>query len=276
MRRTIYRLKPGAGYCKHCGGLIHNYDKHKRRECYSCAGRRASRKQIKQQGVNHSAWRSQIQEQSARYPKHLKTLGPKSRYRRHRLRMYLTIGSACFPAFLAIRWWNLQTRQSNDHYHSNSSILSMLISYIWKYHRPPEGRTDCPDCGQETDRFRPDGGRLRCSTCARDRERARIARKHSKRGNTNCYGVGIRRQLLEHWSWSCAYCETDLRKHQIHIDHVIPLAKGGKHEPGNFAPACMRCNSILKRDMLPEDVFTAEQVSKFREKHKQWTMTRQI
>ena len=28
------------------------------------------------------------------------------------------------------------------------------------------------------------------------------------------------------------------------IDHVIPLSKGGTHEPGNCRLACFRCNAI--------------------------------
>jgi 5-methylcytosine-specific restriction endonuclease McrA len=44
----------------------------------------------------------------------------------------------------------------------------------------------------------------------------------------------------------CAYCgATEL----IEVDHIVPLARGGAHEPTNLAPACRPCNRS-KRDRL--------------------------
>lgn len=37
----------------------------------------------------------------------------------------------------------------------------------------------------------------------------------------------------------CTYCGSTK---SIQVDHVIPLAKGGRHSVGNLAPACMTCN----------------------------------
>jgi len=33
------------------------------------------------------------------------------------------------------------------------------------------------------------------------------------------------------------------------IDHLIPLAKGGTHEPANVATACFECNCHIKREL---------------------------
>ena len=38
---------------------------------------------------------------------------------------------------------------------------------------------------------------------------------------------------------ACAYCGGDGR---LHLDHVVPLSRGGMHTPGNLVPACERCN----------------------------------
>ncbi len=37
----------------------------------------------------------------------------------------------------------------------------------------------------------------------------------------------------------CIYCGS---KKQIEIDHVIPIARGGRHSIGNLVPACRTCN----------------------------------
>jgi len=47
----------------------------------------------------------------------------------------------------------------------------------------------------------------------------------------------------------CVYCGTTER---ITIDHVIPLTRGGKHEPENLAPACLSCNSSKNDRLLSE------------------------
>ena len=42
----------------------------------------------------------------------------------------------------------------------------------------------------------------------------------------------------------CAYCEAT---GDLHIEHVVPIAKGGTHALGNIIPACKDCN-FSKRD----------------------------
>lgn len=37
----------------------------------------------------------------------------------------------------------------------------------------------------------------------------------------------------------CIYCGSKLL---IEIDHIIPIARGGRHSIGNLAPACRACN----------------------------------
>jgi hypothetical protein len=40
---------------------------------------------------------------------------------------------------------------------------------------------------------------------------------------------------------NCAYCDCELGK-EFHIDHVIPLARGGRDHPSNMVKACVKCN----------------------------------
>jgi 5-methylcytosine-specific restriction endonuclease McrA len=49
-------------------------------------------------------------------------------------------------------------------------------------------------------------------------------------------------QLWRRWvqfNHCCAYCGTN---GDLHMEHVIPISKGGEHHLGNIVPACQRCN----------------------------------
>lgn len=50
-------------------------------------------------------------------------------------------------------------------------------------------------------------------------------------------------RLKKEYSYCCAYCgcQTD-ENNPLHIDHMIPLSKGGQHLIENLLPACRRCN----------------------------------
>lgn len=49
----------------------------------------------------------------------------------------------------------------------------------------------------------------------------------------------------------CKYCRVDLKEHGYHIDHRIPLVKGGTNWPENLQLLCPRCN-LKKKDKMPE------------------------
>ena len=48
---------------------------------------------------------------------------------------------------------------------------------------------------------------------------------------------------------SCLYCQS---KDRITIDHIIPLARGGRHSIGNLAPACFDCNTRKGAKLVTE------------------------
>jgi 5-methylcytosine-specific restriction endonuclease McrA len=56
-------------------------------------------------------------------------------------------------------------------------------------------------------------------------------------------GKQIRARFAE-FNHRCAYCGVD---GNLHIEHVIPISKGGPHALGNIVPACKDCN-FSKRD----------------------------
>ena len=49
----------------------------------------------------------------------------------------------------------------------------------------------------------------------------------------------------------CYYCDT-LYNDQYHIDHMVPLVRGGTNEPHNICIACIQCN-LRKHTKMPWD-----------------------
>lgn len=50
----------------------------------------------------------------------------------------------------------------------------------------------------------------------------------------------------------CYYCGKRVPPDQLTMDHLIPLARGGKSERHNLVPACKECNN-KKKYLLPTE-----------------------
>lgn len=67
-------------------------------------------------------------------------------------------------------------------------------------------------------------------------------------------------------SYLCAYCNYNLKAleySKIHIDHIIPISKGGKDDPSNFAVVCSDCNT-LKSDLTMEEFLKKVEIKRNR------------
>lgn|SRR5215831_6307062 len=63
--------------------------------------------------------------------------------------------------------------------------------------------------------------------------------------------------ILTAQTFRCFWCDADItRKH--HVDHYIPLARGGSNWPSNIVLACARCNH-QRRDKMPDEFMTWRQ-----------------
>ena len=69
-------------------------------------------------------------------------------------------------------------------------------------------------------------------------EHVRRARKSSADGRFSASDV---QNLLGLQRWKCACCRVSLRR-GYHVDHIIPLAKGGSNWPWNLQLLCPPCN----------------------------------
>ena len=48
----------------------------------------------------------------------------------------------------------------------------------------------------------------------------------------------------------CHYCGKATPARELTMDHVVPIARGGKTTKGNVVPACKECNN-MKKQLLP-------------------------
>ncbi|MDZ7599365.1 MAG: HNH endonuclease [Desulfobacterales bacterium] len=48
----------------------------------------------------------------------------------------------------------------------------------------------------------------------------------------------------------CHYCQAPTPAQELTMDHIVPLARGGKTTRGNVAPCCKTCNT-RKKQLLP-------------------------
>jgi 5-methylcytosine-specific restriction endonuclease McrA len=54
--------------------------------------------------------------------------------------------------------------------------------------------------------------------------------------------LGIASALLARQKSKCACCRVDLKKVGHHLDHIVPLSKGGVNEDSNIQLLCPTCN----------------------------------
>lgn len=54
-----------------------------------------------------------------------------------------------------------------------------------------------------------------------------------------------RQAIIDRDQSRCYLCGKVCLPHQIHLDHIVPLARGGAHRADNLAVACAQCN-IMK------------------------------
>jgi 5-methylcytosine-specific restriction endonuclease McrA len=84
---------------------------------------------------------------------------------------------------------------------------------------------------------------IRCDPAhaKREREKARALRK------TDWWRAKIAAGV-------CHYCKRNVGAENLTLDHVLPVARGGKSTRGNCVPCCKECNSSKKAYTPAEQV----------------------
>lgn len=69
--------------------------------------------------------------------------------------------------------------------------------------------------------------------------RVRRARKHKSNGTHTAADLA---EILAAQGGRCAYCRADLKRTKKHVDHIVPLARGGSNGRANLQYLCQPCN----------------------------------
>lgn len=86
----------------------------------------------------------------------------------------------------------------------------------------------------------------------RNNPEARRANRRNRRARLRAAGGHVSaaewQSILDRFNGKCAKCGAS---ENIHMDHVVPLAKGGRHSIDNVQPLCQTCN--LRKHTKTED-----------------------
>lgn len=121
-------------------------------------------------------------------------------------------------------------------------------------HTKGSGRLTCGACRVCDAWFIDSDANITCSDECRDihrRQRKRIQQDRRRARKRDAYVADVyRREVFELDDYVCHLCDEPTDPGQVvphprapTIDHVIPLANGGTHEPANCRTACFICNA---------------------------------
>lgn len=68
--------------------------------------------------------------------------------------------------------------------------------------------------------------------------------------------VGIIKKLLALQKGKCAACRESITTGKRHLDHIVPVSRGGEHADKNMQLLCQTCN--LNKSSKPPEVFMRE------------------
>jgi len=85
-------------------------------------------------------------------------------------------------------------------------------------------------------------------------EQAKAANRRRRARLKNCEGTHTAQDILLQYkrqNGKCYYCQTNVSKN-YHIDHIVPLSRGGSNNPSNLVIACPHCNMSKGKKFLHE------------------------
>ena len=133
-------------------------------------------------------------------------------------------------------------KEKEDYRNSNRNLLAEKQKEYYQEHK--ENYIDY----QKTYRVKNKDKILEKYKKYRKTNNYKISRRNSsnKRRTITKTGDVTTQQLQELYENSkfCYWCNTNLKNKKIHLDHYIPLSKGGQHTLSNLVVSCPHCNHI--------------------------------
>ena len=79
---------------------------------------------------------------------------------------------------------------------------------------------------------------------SKEEEKARKKRLAEMEYERSLMSAKLRYDVLKRDNYRCVVCGASASDGvtQLHVDHIIPIAKGGKTEMSNLQTLCQRCN----------------------------------
>lgn len=118
-------------------------------------------------------------------------------------------------------------RQKCKRWRNKNADYNRLRSKVWR-EKNPEKQADCDRAWQKNN---PEKARIK--------GRRRRANKRNALGTHTADDI---KKILTLQGWKCPYCGADLKKIGRHIDHIVPLSRGGGNGPDNLQALCPTCN----------------------------------
>lgn len=90
---------------------------------------------------------------------------------------------------------------------------------------------------------------------------------------TDSVTKALREQIAAEAGYRCGYCLTDqlVSRAQMHIEHLVPRAQGGRSERTNLWLSCAWCNSYKGTQTEAVDPETGTRVSLFNPRTQVWS-----
>ncbi|KDA05563.1 HNH endonuclease [Microbacterium sp. CH12i] len=149
------------------------------------------------------------------------------------------------------QWWRDNPGYHRVRYAKNRDVLLGRNAAYRAAH--PERRRDAVRrwAARHPESIRAKDERYRQAN--RERFRQKEAKRRALKVSNGAFQVTERDvlRLVARFDHRCAYCATPFTS-RFHLDHIVPLARGGHHAIGNLAPACPDCNLSKGKRLLTE------------------------
>ena len=78
--------------------------------------------------------------------------------------------------------------------------------------------------------------------------REAVRRRRARKRDNGEFAI-LPRELRRLYSSPCAACRSP---GPIHMDHIVPISRGGRHSIGNIQPLCQTCNQSKSKSLMAE------------------------